>query len=226
VRQPCVVRSIPRPDPALAADLARFGVATVHEAQLRTGLLSDEFRPVIPGQSVCGPALTVLCHPGDNLMIHAAIELIQPGDVVVVSTLSPTRCGMVGELIVHALQYRKAAALILDACVRDVAALREMGLPIWCRGVSAAGTVKSTAGWVNVPISCGGTPVSPGDLIVADDDGVVVVPREEAERVRSAAEARTKREEGVRARILRGELSLDFNNLREVLQKQGVRYED
>jgi 4-hydroxy-4-methyl-2-oxoglutarate aldolase len=226
MRPPCVIRTIPRPERALVDGLARAGVATVHEAQHRTGLLTDDFRPVVEGRSVCGPAVTVVCHPGDNLMLHTAIELLQPGDVLVVSTLSTTRCGMVGDLIATALKHRGTVALILEACVRDVAVLREMGFPIWSKGVSAAGAIKQAAGWVNVPITCGGAVIQPGDLVVADDDGVVIVPHGEAAQVLTAANARMDREEQIRARIARGELSLDYNNLRAVLQKQGVTYED
>ena len=224
MRPSCVVRNIQRPDPAIAAGLAELGVATVHESQSRSGLMNEDLRPVIPDVRVCGPAVTVLCHTGDNLMLHAAIELLQPGDVLAVATVSPTRCGMVGELIAHALQGRGAAGLILEACVRDVAELRKMGLPIWSKGISASGTVKASAGWVNVPIVCGGAIVNPGDLVVADDDGVVVVPRDDAARVLEAGRAREAKEKVSRERIGRGELSLDYNKLRDVLAREGVVY--
>jgi 4-hydroxy-4-methyl-2-oxoglutarate aldolase len=226
MKPPYIVRNIQRPDPALVTGLAELGVATVHEAQSRSGLMNEDLRPVIPDVRVCGPAVTVLCHTGDNLMIHAAVELLQPGDVMVVTTVSPTRCGMVGELIANALKGRGAAALILEACVRDVADLRQMGLPIWSKGTCASGAVKATAGWVNVPIVCGGAIVNPGDLVVADDDGVVVVSKDDAVRVLESARAREAKEKISRARIERGELSLDYNQLRDVLAKEGVVYLD
>lgn len=226
MKPPYVVRNIPRPDPSVAAGLAELGVATVHESQSRSGLMDKSFRPIFDGARICGPAVTALCHTGDNLMLHAAIELLQPGDVLVVTTVSPTDCGMVGELIAAALKGRGAAGLILDACVRDVAELREMGFPVWSHGVCSSGSVKQSAGWVNVPVSVGGAIVNPGDLVLADDDGVVVVPRQDGERVLAAGRSRVEKENSSRARIGRGELSLDYNNLREVLQKQGVRYFD
>jgi 4-hydroxy-4-methyl-2-oxoglutarate aldolase len=226
MKPPYVVRNIPRPDPAVASELAEHGVATVHESQARTGLMDASFRPIFGGARICGPAVTALCHTGDNLMLHAAIELLQPGDVLVVTTISPTECGMVGELIATALKGRGAAGLILDACVRDLAELREMGFPIWSRGVCASGSVKQSAGWANVPVSVGGAIVNPGDLVLADDDGVVIVPRLDSASVLAAARARVEKENTSRARIERGELSLDYNNLRDLLRKQGVRYFD
>jgi 4-hydroxy-4-methyl-2-oxoglutarate aldolase len=157
-------------------------------------------------------------------MLHAAIELISPGDVLVVATHVPAHCGMIGELIARAIQYRGAAGVILDACVRDLAVLQQLQLPIWCRGVSAAGTTKQAPGWVNVPVTCAGVQVVPGDLIVADDDGVVVVPYGEAAAVLEAGRIRQEKEAHFRSLIERGELSLDYNNLREVLKQKGVKY--
>jgi 4-hydroxy-4-methyl-2-oxoglutarate aldolase len=224
MKAPYVVRNIRRPDPSIAPGLAELGTATVHESQSRTGLLDDSFRPIFSGAKVCGPAVTALCHTGDNLMLHAAIELLKPGDMLVVTTISPTKCGMLGELIGNAIKGRGAAGVILDACVRDLVELRELGLPIWSRGVCASGSVKRSAGWCNVPVSVGGAIINPGDLVVADDDGVVVVPREEGAAVLAAGNSRVEKESVSRARILRGELSMDYNNLREVLAKQGVVY--
>jgi len=226
MKPPYVVRNIPRPDPDIAAGLAKLGVATVHESQSRTGLLDDSFRPIFSGARVCGPAVTALCHTGDNLMLHAAIELLQPGDMLVVTTISSTSCGMLGELIGNAVKGRGAVGVILDACVRDVVELREMGLPIWSRGICASGSVKNSAGWANVPVSVGGAIINPGDLVMADDDGVVVVPREQGAAVLAAGRTREEKERISRARIERGELSLDYNNLREVLAKLGVVYLD
>lgn len=224
VMKPCVVTKIPRPAAGLTHDLAQQGVATVHEGQGRRGLMHHGMRPIREGWSICGPAVTSLNHPGDNLMVHAALDVCQPGDVLVIATTVPCICGVLGELLAGQAKVRGLAGLVIDTGVRDVAALRQLGLPIWSAAISAAGAVKATPGWVNVPVVCGGTIVEPGDLLVADDDGVVVVPHNAARTVLDAANARTNRETASRVRYDAGEISMDVNNLREVLAKQGVTY--
>jgi 4-hydroxy-4-methyl-2-oxoglutarate aldolase len=221
--KPCIIRCIARPDPRLAQALARFGVATVHEAYSQQGLMRPEMRPVVPGMRVCGPAVTALSHAGDNIMLHAAIDVAQRGDVIVVATKSPTTDGMIGELIATQCQTRGIAAVVLDAGARDSAELREMGFPVWSRAISAAGTNKVNPGWVNVPVTCGGVLIQPGDLVMADDDGVVVVAAEDAEAVVKACEARVAKEDASRKRYQSGEVSLDVSNLRPVLEQLGVR---
>jgi len=219
-----VVREIDRPDPAVVAGLCDAGVATVHEAAGRTGLLAPRVRPIQDGTRIAGPAITVSSHPGDNLMIHAAIELVMPGDVLVVTTTSPSTDGMVGELMATSLAYRGCAGLVIDAGVRDVADLREMGFPVWSRAVHAQGTVKASPGSVNVTVSCAGQIVAPGDIVVADDDGVCVVERASAETVLQASQTRLAREAEVRTAMGAGILALDYNNLRPLLERAGVRY--
>jgi 4-hydroxy-4-methyl-2-oxoglutarate aldolase len=223
---PCVIATIERPPAELTAALAEFDVATVHEAYRQRGLLDPGIRPIAHGQRSCGPAVTSLNHPGDNLMLHAAVAVCQPGDVLVVATTAPSTDGMLGELLAAQCKARGIVAVVLDAGTRDSAQLREMGFPVWARAISAAGTVKATPGWVNVPVVCGGVIVNPGDLVVGDDDGVVVVARADVAEVVEAARARTERERAARARYERGELSLDVNNLRDVLQRLGVTFVD
>src|SRR5690606_34375007 len=196
---PAVATSPPRADAAAVGALAGFGGATVHEAMGRTGYLGPSIRPVHLGSRIGGTAVTVLCWPGDNLMIHVAVEQCREGDVLVVTTTSPSTDGMFGELFATALQRRGVRGLVIDAGVRDVADLRTMGFPVWSAAVSAQGTVKATAGAVNVPVTLGGRQVRPGDTIVADDDGVLCVPREDVARGISAAHARSLREEEARA---------------------------
>ncbi|MDQ3811703.1 MAG: 4-carboxy-4-hydroxy-2-oxoadipate aldolase/oxaloacetate decarboxylase [Chloroflexota bacterium] len=221
--KPCVIREIVRPDPRLAEALAGLGVATVHEACGQLGLMRPDIRPVVPGQRICGPAVTALCHPGDNLMLHAAIDVAQPGDVIVVGVKFPSSDGFIGELIATQCQARGIRAVILDTGARDSTELRQMGFPVWSRAISAAGTSKATPGWVNVPIVCGEALVRPGDLVVADDDGVCVVAAELAAEVVRAAETRVAREDANRQRFQAGELSLDVSNLRPLLERLGVR---
>ncbi|HUD37035.1 MAG TPA: 4-carboxy-4-hydroxy-2-oxoadipate aldolase/oxaloacetate decarboxylase [Streptosporangiaceae bacterium] len=219
-----VVVGPPKADATTVAELGRLGVATVHEAAGRTGLLGADLRPLWPGAAIAGTAVTVLCPPGDNLMVHAAIEQAGPGDVIVITTTSPSTDGFVGELITTALAARKVAGLVTTTGVRDVAAITSTRFPVWSRAVSAQGTVKATAGAVNVPISIAGTIVMPGDAVIADDDGVVVVPRLGVAEVAEQGRRREEREEHARAAFAAGELSLDRNGLRPELDRLGVRY--
>jgi 4-hydroxy-4-methyl-2-oxoglutarate aldolase len=219
-----VVTGTPRAAASLVASLGELGVATVHEAAGRTGFLGAELRPLFPGASIAGTAVTVLCPPGDNLMVHVAIEQAGPGDILVITTTSPCTDGYVGELITTSLAARGIVGLVTTTGVRDIAAITMAGFPVWSRSVSAQGTVKATAGSVNVPVSIGGTLVSPGDVVVADDDGVVVVPRLNGSSVASAGRERASREDAARLAYARGELSLDRNDLRPLVERLGVRY--
>jgi 4-hydroxy-4-methyl-2-oxoglutarate aldolase len=222
-----VVRSIERAGAEVIKGLAAEGVSTVHEAMGRPqGLLRPEIRPIQRGTRIAGSAVTVLCQSGDNLMIHAAVECCQPGDVMVVTTFSPSTDGMFGELLGTSLQARGVVGLILDAGIRDVVELNEIGFPVWARAVSAHGTVKATPGSVNVEVVCAGALIRPGDVIVADDDGVVVVPRTQAAEVLDASQARTAKEAGSRRRLAAGELGIDMYGLRAKLAELGVEYVD
>jgi 4-hydroxy-4-methyl-2-oxoglutarate aldolase len=219
-----VITDVPRTDLAVVDDLAAYGVATVHEALGRTGYLGTGLRPIQHGTRVAGNAVTALCAPGDNLMIHAAVEQCAPGDFLVVTTTSPCTDGMFGELLATSLRSRGVRGLVIEAGVRDVAELNAMGFPVWSAAVSAQGTVKATAGAVNVPVVVGGGVVRPGDVVLADDDGVVCVPREEAPACAGAARAREEREKETRAALAEGLLGLDRYGLRKVLSDQGVEY--
>jgi len=219
-----IVRSIVRPDAGMVRQLGDFGVAAVHEAQGRTGLMRPHLRPIYASANVAGAAVTVSCHPGDNLMIHAAIEVCRPGDVLVVAPVSDSTDGMFGELLATSCQARGIAGLVIDAGVRDVADLTRMQFPVWSKAISAQGTVKATAGSVNIDVSCAGAVVHPGDVIVADVDGVVVVARDAAEEVARLAEQRLIKEKRNRERLRAGELGLDLYGLRAKLAELGVRY--
>ena len=219
-----VVTDPPRADTGDAESLGGFGTATVHEALGRVGYLGPEFRPAWAGARIGGTAVTVLCWPGDNLMIHVAVEQCRPGDVLVVATNSPSTDGLFGELFATALARRGVRGVVLGCGVRDVAELREMGFPAWSRAVSAQGSVKATAGAVNVPVVLGGQTIHPGDVIVADDDGVMVVPRADVPRALTASQARIDKEAASRAAFADGELGLDRYGLREKLPEFGIEY--
>ncbi|WP_433299646.1 4-carboxy-4-hydroxy-2-oxoadipate aldolase/oxaloacetate decarboxylase [Actinoplanes sp. CA-030573] len=219
-----VVTDPPRADVDDAETLGGYGVATVHEALGRVGYLGPEFRPAWAGARMGGTAVTVLCWPGDNLMIHVAVEQCRPGDVLVVATNSPSTDGLFGELFAGALQRRGVRGAVLASGVRDVADLREMRFPVWSRAISAQGSVKATAGAVNVPIVLGGQTIHPGDVILGDDDGVTVVPRNDVSRALTAGKARLDKEAATRAAFAAGELGLDRYGLRPKLPELGIEY--
>ena len=224
--KPTIVKGILRADAALVRRLGECGVATVHEAMGRTGLLESAIRPIFAGARTAGSAVTVSCAPGDNLMIHAAIAVVQPGDVLVVTTSSPSTAGMFGELLAESSKAHGVVGLVIDAGVRDTAELTTMGFPAWSRAVSAQGTTKAIPGSVNVPIVCAGALVHPGDVVIGDADGVVIVPRADAASVVTAANERLAKEERTRERLRARELGLDIYGLRDVLNTHGVQWID
>jgi len=225
MNQPLVIREVEQPPEDAVAALGNYGVSTVHEAQGRCGLLATYMRPIYPGGAMAGPAVTVSLPPGDNLMIHVAVEVCRPGNILVVAPTSPCTDGYFGELLATSLRAHGAKGLVIDAGCRDIRALTEIKFPVWSRAISSQGTVKSNLGSVNVGVVCAGAFIEAGDVIVADDDGVVVVKRAAARQVVAACEQRIRKEAANRERLARGELGLDIYGLRAKVADLGLKYQ-
>ena len=225
MNKPVVIREVERAPADAVAALEKYGVSTVHEAQGRCGLLASYMRPIYPGAAIAGSAVTVSLPPGDNLMIHVAVEVCQSGDILVVAPTSPCSDGYFGELLATSLRAHGVKGLVIDAGCRDVRSLTEMKFPVWSRAVSSQGTVKSTLGSVNVSVVCAGARIEAGDVVVADDDGVVVVKRASTQEVVAACEQRVRKEEATRERLARGELGLDIYGLRAKIAEMGLKYQ-
>jgi 4-hydroxy-4-methyl-2-oxoglutarate aldolase len=221
-----VIRNTERADARVVRRLGAAGVATVHEAAGRTGLLQPYLRPIYPSARAAGTAVTVMCQPGDNLMVHLAVECCRPGDLLVVAVSSPSTDGFIGELLATSLRAQGVTAVVIDAGVRDVAMLRDMNFPVWARAVSAQGTVKATPGAVNVPVVCAGQLIEPGDPVVADEDGIVRVPARGAAEVADRAEARVRYEAQIKERLAGGEFGADLYGLRDLAVRQGIVFVD